>query len=206
MGAPPGASTERNKDTMKTNTKISILSLVVAAATVCSLSLRGDEGKHNGSWKKVVIDVACDATTFALNTTSSADTGPVRGSSFIVNGKIYPGGTIPTGNGFDINTPGLIGTWVCRGAFNFSIAEIIAGSAPGQSTTQSYLFSPTGSLAVDDSMASVGEEGGVATHRVVSGGTGTYRGMIGEVQQEILGVNSSGLFNFRFTFTIRSPE
>jgi hypothetical protein len=57
---------------------------------------------------------------------------------------------------------------------------------------------------VDDSLVSVGEEGGVTTHRVVSGGTGAYRGMIGEVKQEVLGVNSSGLYNFRFTFTVRS--
>jgi hypothetical protein len=191
---------------MKRLNKVVLGSVILAVASVCALSLQGDEGKHNGSWKQVVIDVACDATTFALNTTSSADTGPVRGSSFIVNGKIYPGGTIPAGNGFDINTPGLIGTWVCRGAFNFSIAQIMSGSAPAQSSTQSYLFSPTGSMAVDDSMASVGEEGGLTTHRVVSGGTGIYRGTIGEVTQEILGVNSSGLFNFRFTFTIRSPD
>ena len=191
---------------MKALNKISIASAVLALVGVCSLSLRGDEGKHNGSWRQIVIDVACDARTFALNTTSPSDTGPVRGSTFIVNGKIYPGGTIPAGNGFDINTPGLIGTWVCSGAFNYSISEIMAGSAPGQSTTQNYLFSPTGSLAVDDSLASVGEEGGVTTHRVVSGGTGSYVGMIGEVKQEVLGVNSSGLFNFRFTFMVRSPD
>jgi hypothetical protein len=192
---------------MKTINKVRIgtATLAVLAIGAC-WSLRGDEGQHSGSWKEIVIDVACDGTTFRLNTASPADTGPVRGSTFIVNGKIYPGGTIPAGNGFDINTPGLIGTWVCRGAFNFSLSELLAGSAPGQSTTQSYLFSPTGSMAVDDSLASVGEEGGVTTHRVVSGGTGVYRGLIGEVKQETLGLNSSGFFNFRFTFTVRSPE
>jgi hypothetical protein len=191
---------------MKTLNKITLASAVLAVAGVCALSLRGDEGKHNGSSNQIVIDVACDATTFALNKTTDADTGPVRGSTFIVNGKIYPGGTIPAGNGFDINTPGMIGTWVCQGAFNFSIAQIMAGSAPGQSTTQNYLFDPNGSLAVDDSLVSIGEEGGVTTHRVVAGGTGIYRGMMGEVKQEILGVNSSGLFNFRFTFMVRSPD
>jgi hypothetical protein len=186
--------------------KISISAAILAVLAIASVSLRGDEDKRSSGWKQMVIDVACDATTFRLNTASPSDTGPVRGSTFIVNGKIYPGGTISAGNGFDINTPGRIGTWVCRGAFNFSISEIQAGSAPGQSSTQSYLFSPTGSMAVDDSLASVGEEGGVTTHRVVSGGTGVYRGLIGEVKQEILGVNSSGLFNFRFTFTVRNPE
>ncbi|MGH7973217.1 MAG: hypothetical protein ACREIC_31240, partial [Limisphaerales bacterium] len=95
---------------------------------------------------------------------------------------------------------------VCRGAFNFSIQEIMNGSAPAQSSTQNYLYDPSGSLAVTDSLASVGEEGGVTTHRVVSGGTGAFRGVVGEVQQEILGVNSSGLFDFRFTFTVRNPD
>jgi hypothetical protein len=189
---------------MKIISKLSIGVAALALLVIAGSSLRGDEGKHNESWRQIVIDVACDASTLVLNTVHPSDTGPVRGTTFIVNGKIYPGGTIPAGNGFDISTPGLIGTWVCRGAFNFSISEIMAGSAPGQSTTQGYLFSPTGSLAVDDSLVSVGEEGGVTTHRVVSGGTGAYRGMIGEVKQEILGVNSSGLYNFRFTFTIRS--
>jgi len=37
-------------------------------------------------------------------------------------------------------------------------------------------------------------------------GTGVYRGMTGEVKEELLGVNSTGLFNLRFTFTVRSPE
>jgi hypothetical protein len=197
---------KKQKGLMKTINKVGIGTATLALLAIACLSLRGDEGKHSSGWKHMVIDVACDASTLVLNTVSPTDTGPVRGTFFIVNGKIYPGGTIPDGNGFDINTPGLIGTWVCSGAFNFSISEIMSGSAPGQSTTQSYLFSPTGSLAVDDSLASVGEEGGVTTHRVVPGGTGIYRGLIGEVKQEILGVNSSGLFNFRFTFTVRSPE
>jgi hypothetical protein len=191
---------------MKAATKVSLISIVLGIICVCVLSLRGDEGKHNGVWHTMTIDVACDASTFALNQAGPTDAGPVRGSSFIVNGRIYRGGTIPAGNGFDINTPGRIGTWVCHGHFNFSIAEIQAGSAPAQSSTQSYLFSPTGDMAVDDSLASIGEEGGVTTHRVVAGGTGIYRGVIGEVKQEVLGVNSSGLFNFRFTFTVRSPE
>ena len=45
-----------------------------------------------------------------------------------------------------------------------------------------------------------------ASHRVVFCGTGLYRGVIGEVQQETLGMNSAGFVNFRFTFTIRTPE
>ena len=69
-----------------------------------------------------------------------------------------------------------------------------------------YLFSPTGSLDGEDSLMSEGPEFGATTHRVVLGGTGRYRGVIGEVQEETLGFNSTGFANKRFTFTIRSPE
>lgn len=193
-----GPALSKTDQIMKLLHKISIASAVLATAGVCALSLRGDEDKRSDSWKQVVIDVACDATTFALNTAKPSDTGPARGASFIVNGKIYPGGTIPSGNGFDINTPGAIGTWVCRGAFT--------GGTPAQASTQGYFFGPPGMTAVDDSLASVGEEGGVTTHRPVTGGTGFYRGVVGEVKQEILGQNTSGLFNFRFTFTVKRAE
>lgn len=43
-------------------------------------------------------------------------------------------------------------------------------------------------------------EGSVTTWRVVLGGTGPCSGASGEVIQETLGSNSTGLFNFRFTF------
>jgi hypothetical protein len=89
---------------------------------------------------------------------------------------------------------------------NHSLLPLIAGSAPGQSTTQSYLFSPTGSMAVDDSLASVGEEGGVTTHRVVSGGTGVFRGLIGEVKQETLGGEQQRVVQLPIHLTVRSPE
>ena len=58
----------------------------------------------------------------------------------------------------------------------------------------------------EDSLMREGPEFGVTTHRVVLGGTGHYRGMIGEVKQETLGSNSTGFGNFRFTFTIRRPD
>jgi hypothetical protein len=118
-----------------------------------------------------------------------------------------PGGTIAPGNGLDIDTlTGSIGTWVTRGTFNVDLSQILAGAHPVLSATQYYLFSPTGGLDGEEALMSEGPEFGATTHRVVLGGTGSYRGVIGEVQQETLGMNSTGFGNFRFTFTIRSPE
>src|SRR5439155_14947031 len=128
---------------------------------------------------------------------NGADTLLKRGYTFIINGKIYPGGTLPAGDGLDIDTlTGSIGTWLTRGTFNVDLSQILAGAHPALSSTQYYLFSPTGALEGEDALFSEGPEAGATTHRVVLGGTGRYRGVIGEVQQESLGMNSTGFENF----------
>src|SRR5207253_4821495 len=131
-------------------------------------------------WKTIVIDVAEDARTTSVNTASPTDTGPKRGATAISNGKIYPGGTIASGDGLDIDTlTGSIGTWITRGTFNVDLSQILAGAHPVLFTTQYYLFSPTGALEGEDAFMSEGPEAGATTHRVVLGGTGRYRGVIG---------------------------
>jgi hypothetical protein len=192
---------------MKTYNQVSIAAAAVVFLGVASLQIRGDDGKQPGHWKQLVIDVANDARTSALIQVNPADTLPSRGATFIVNGKIYPGGTIATGNGFDIDTAGSIGTSVTHATFNFDASQQFTAGDPLLTSTQDYLFNPTGALNADDSIMSGGQESVLgSTHRVVLGGTGIYRGTIGEVKQEVLGQNSSGFLNFRFTFTIRTLE
>jgi hypothetical protein len=101
---------------------------------------------------------------------------------------------------------GSIGTCITRGTFNFDFSQILAGARTGLSSMQHFLFSPTGALDGEDALMTEGQEVGATTHRVVLGGTGLYRGVIGEVQQESIGSNMTGFENFRFTFTIRTPE
>src|SRR5712671_2013865 len=69
----------------------------------------------------LILEVACDGRTGALNRVDpSATTAPGRGDVGIVNGLIFPAGTIPPGdNGFDLDAPESMGDWVCvnsRGA------------------------------------------------------------------------------------------
>jgi hypothetical protein len=152
------------------------------------------------------FDVAIDIKTLSLNNNDPANPkNPIRGSTFIVYGKIFPPGTIPPGiTSFDPNQPGSIGTWVCRGVFLADYADIASGAAAiAFHTTQLWLF-PT-----DDKMlVSEGLEGnvGVSTHRVVTGGTGAYGGAAGELLQQTIGVNQNGkgLFDIRFTFHIHT--
>ena len=198
---------------MKTFGKITLAAaalalLAIAAASPHGHEAQGHDSKHSEArWNTIVIDVAEDMRTLSANTASPTDTEPKRGTTAIINGKIYPGGTIPAGDGLDIDTlTGSIGTWLTRHTSNVDLSQILAGAHPALSSTQYYLFSPTGVSDGEEALFSEGPEFGATTHRVVLGGTGRYRGVIGEVQQESLGFNSTGEPNFRFTFTIRSPD
>ena len=193
---------------MKTLSKITLTTSALALLGIAAALAHGDKGKHSETrWKTLMIDVAEDMRTLSANTASPTDTEPKRGTTAIINGKMYPGGTIAAGDGLDIDTlTGSIGNWITRHTLNFDASQIAAGAHPALSSTEYYLFTRTGVSDGEEALFSEGPEFGATTHRVVLGGTGRYRGVIGEVQQETLGNNSSGFSNFRFTFTIRSPE
>ncbi len=150
----------------------------------------------------VVLDVACDARTFRLGNGRLLPEAK-RGDSFIVEGKIYPGGTIPPGGTLEApgtfnpdTAAGSTGKWVCRGTFNYDFSEILAGAHPHVFATQYFMLND-GRVLVSD-----GPEGGGVQLRSIIGGMGGYRGAAGEVTEAPFGVNSTGLFNFRFTFKI----
>ena len=199
---------------MKTLSKITLTTSALALLGIAAALAHGDKGKHSETrWKTLVIDVAVDGRTGNVNSASPTDTEPKRGATAVLNGKIYPGGTLPPGgtlfggDGLDIDTlTGSIGTWITRETFNVDLSQIVAGAHPALSATQYYLFSPTGVSDGEEALFSEGPEFGATTHRVVLGGTGRYRGVIGEVQEETLGFNSTGFANKRYTFQIRMPE
>jgi hypothetical protein len=191
------------KGSISAYAKISVAAAGLALLTIAGSSLRGDDSNHTGSWKTIVIDVAADARTAVLNQVDPTGGPPKRGDTFILNGKIYPGGTIPAGNGFDIDTAGSIGTHVIRGTFNFDVSQALD---PLISSTEQYVFGSAGSLNAQDSLMSEGQGSEVgSTRQVVVGGTGIYRGTIGDVKREAIGYNSTGFANVRYTFQVRIP-
>ncbi len=155
--------------------------------------------RHNNTF---TIDLAIDARTIKLNRGLPV-TEALRGDNFIIEGKIFPGGTIPRGGTetepgpFDPDAPGSIGSWTCRGTFNFDFAEILAGAVPHVTSTQIYQLDNGSGLWSD------GKEGGMKVTRAVIGGVGKFSGAIGEVHQEPLGINRTGLANYRFTFKLK---
>ena len=115
---------------------------------------------------RFTVDVAMDGATWRFDDGSNpfypTFTGDLaRGKTFIVSGNIYKGGTLTEGGDFGGRTtpparglPEPIGTWVCRGTFNFDIGDIANGAAPHVTSTQFFYFDD-GTLLVTD-----GPEGG----------------------------------------------
>ena len=132
------------------------------------------------------IDVACNGGTMAINRAAGADPDglPERGDTFIIQGRMYPGGTIEAG----LTGPGQegsIGTWICQGWFFYDVAEFADGAAPHVITTQLYLFDN------GDGLVSQGTEGGYRTLRPVTGGYGSYIGASGQVSEEDIETNNT---------------
>ncbi|MGH9267944.1 MAG: hypothetical protein ACRD0D_07180, partial [Acidimicrobiales bacterium] len=163
-----------------------------------------------------VFDVACLLNTFTPILAEGA-TNPdtdFRGTTFFVEGDLYPGGAIPVGaTDFDPASTPPIGHWLCRGWFINRTGR--AGEQdrpePHVVTHQEYLIGriTPGELFPADQLTSSGLEGTITSAsavRSVVGGTGTYRGATGEVLQHTVGANLTGGPNFRFEFNLHRPR
>ena len=182
------------------------LALVATVALQITPTPAMAHGRDDG--KTLIVDVAIDASTLALNNNDPADpANPKRGATFTVTGKIFPGGTIPAGiTSFDPNQPGSIGTWVCSGVFVADAADIFGGKAKiAFHTSQIFMFPDDHSALFTE-----GLEGsvGATTHRVVVGGTGKFQDLVGKERQETIGLNldGKGLFDIHFTFKLKRND
>jgi hypothetical protein len=129
------------------------------------------------------------------------------GDTFFQDGAFYPEGTIPPGSDtFDVHTPGAIGTYNVRGAWitdldNFNRA--VNGdeqAAPAMAfATEIFTFGNDGSAIMTDGMY---PNAHFSARRVVLGGTGRFRGVVGEMETENIGETQYGC-NFRLKFKLR---
>ena len=181
----------------------SLVAFIALALAIIPIRAMAED---SNSTKTLTLDVAIDGSTLALNNNDPANPA-VKGTTFTVTGKIFPGGTIPDGvTPFDPNQPGSIGTWICSGVFVADAADIFGGKAKiAFHTNQIFMFS-------DDRNAlfTEGLEGsvGTTTHRVVVGSTGAFEGLVGQERQETIGLNlnGKGLFDIHFTFALREND
>jgi hypothetical protein len=158
------------------------------------------ESKHAPQKERVefTVDVAEDFTQFNPTFVKTTDTQPERGSFFVTEGNIYRAGTIKgDGAKFDPNSDGSIGRWFCRGTHLVGASEIPAAAFWVDTAQLYFLPDDTRSITTD------GLEGGGTIVRTVTGGTGRFRGYMGEQRQEFLGFNATGGVNLRVTFVLK---
>jgi hypothetical protein len=134
-----------------------------------------------------------------------------QGDTFIQDGSIFPGGTIPMGKtNFDPNTPGAIGKYRVRGTFTTDLANFERAVAHDKSAAPDLAFA--------SEMLSLGNDRSIiltdgtwpnvffSAPRAVLGGTGSFRDVVGEVHEENIGENKHGFCNFRVTFKIQNVK
>lgn len=177
------------------------IALIAAVLLLAPATAMADE--------QLAVDVACNANSFVFQGPSTA-AGPAAGASFVVQGVIYPAGTLAAhGSSSGLNADGtpefpelVIGTWTCQGHF---IGEgFAAQGGPFVATTQ--LFDLDTRTPGKKTLVTHGIELidlNKAFRRAVTGGTGQFDRAVGQSTQKAVGVNATGLFNFTFNFQLR---
>ena len=113
-------------------TRTAVVAAATAALVVPAGSLASAQHSEETSAKAgrepivFTIDVAEDlAGKFVPTLVKPEHTQPERGSFFITEGRIFPGGTIEgDGASFNPNRSGHIGVWFCRGTHLVAASEI----------------------------------------------------------------------------------
>jgi hypothetical protein len=136
-----------------------------------------------------------------LNTLVPKGVAGNRGDSLVVDGNLYTNGDGMEGAnaGNDPNAAGAIGKIRCRATF------IDADPTHPFATFVSELYSWPGDISnlLADGF---GPNLGFTAHRIVSGGTGRFRNMVGEIEETDIGFNNTGGCNLRVIFKLRKVE
>jgi len=130
------------------------------------------------------------------------------GDTFFQEGTIYPAGTIQRGKpNNDPNAPGGIGKYLSRGVFTQGVEDFekAANGLPGARNdmgfaTEIYSFHEDRTSIMTDG---IWPNPTFSARRVVLGGTGQFRDIVGESKEENLGENMYGFCNFRVTFHVK---
>jgi hypothetical protein len=133
------------------------------------------------------------------------------GDTFVQDGNIYPEGTIPSGAGnFDPDTPGAIGKYRARGTWTTDLANFERAAARENPAAHDLAFA-TEMFSFESDRGIIMTDGTLpnayfSARRVVLGGTGTFREIVGEAHEDNIGENKLGFCNLRVTFKLRNAR
>ena len=147
----------------------------------------------------VSFDVACDCRTGA-----TLD-GGVRAAPFMIQGKIFPPGTLPSGIASNdptlpVNGVASIGDWICRGQVQGTYPPAIApayNSTPFALNTQYYILNDGRALTLE------GYDLPTGGFLSITGGIAGFSGATGFSDGTEMGTNVTGCPNFRAKFHIQ---
>ncbi len=185
---------------------VAILAVMIAGFA----GLTGSAQSTETEVEVIRFDVAEDATRFVFDETPVFDDDlPAYGNSFVTRGYIYPEGTLDDSSGVLPNgepefPEQVIGEWSCRGWFVGDGAHTEEG--PWVLTTQIYdLGDELGAQAlVTEGYELPSMENSI--QRAITGGTGRYASVSGDVTQQFLGFNDSEGVKLRFEFHITNED
>jgi hypothetical protein len=147
----------------------------------------------------LIFDVACDCRTGSPGFFAGQ-----RGDPFIVSGKIFPAGTLPSGTANNdptepVNGVSPIGDWTCRGQQAGVLAPAYS-SSPFAWNTQ-YFILKNGSITSEGYAVPTGTIGEFLS---VTGGIRGFSGASGYITETPFGTNATGCPNFRARFRLQS--
>jgi hypothetical protein len=182
---------------MKRIAKITLFIVGMAVAATMGFKPLAELRADNNNL--VSVDVACDCRT-GVNLD-----GGGRAAPFMIEGKIFPPGTLPSGPATNDPTQPVhgvasIGDWLCRGQTTFPLPPAIAtaySSVPFAFNTQYFIFKDDRALTLE------GYDVPTGGFLSITGGIGGFSGASGFAQGSILGTNATGCPNFRAVFRIR---
>lgn len=163
----------------------------------------------------ITVDVAQNMVSFVPGQAPlHADGSPAYGNHFVIEGFLYPEGTLDASNGIVIRQDEagnpiaepefpdkVIGRWTCRGWFVGDGLHTV--DAPWAITTQLFAFgeSDGGELLVSEGYEiPFGLDASI--HRAITGGTGEFANAGGEQVQRLVGINATQAANFRIEFRL----
>ena len=154
--------------------------------------------EHKSTNKQNNVDPFQDPTIFS------------RGDTFVLNGTIYVDGSIQPGHKRE-PLPGsrTLGTYIQRGVFTENSDQFGLALQGAQDVPSAVAFS-TELLIFDDGstilMDGLWPNAYHSVTRVVQGGTGRFRDVIGTVLEENIGEDLDTFCNLRLTFRIRRAK
>jgi hypothetical protein len=196
----------------RTKVAVSALAFTAAASIVTTALLFPGMIRANDDDEVThfTVDVTQDARTNAQNNLdpSKGQDTLSRGDTFIVDGAVYPARTLADGVSDPGPTAHPIGNYRIRGTTLLKSASDFARAVAGDTTAPRLMFFATEEFSFPDDETSILTEGvwpnaHRSAYRVVIGGTGRFRNVVGEAFIENIGEGTNGFCNSRVTFKLK---